>query len=76
MIYKYIVFDAGAKKIARYQQFFTVQDILHRVRSAADDAPREGGVRLAARPGIGLDTREGAGAAAAGRGGSGDSRHH
>jgi len=44
VIYKYIVFDAGAKKIARYQQFFTVQDILHRVRSAAEDAPREGGV--------------------------------
>lgn len=41
--YRYIVFDAGEKKIARYQQYFTVQNILKRVRKL-DDGRRAGGV--------------------------------
>ena len=31
LIYKFILFDAGTKKIARYQQYFTVQEIIKRV---------------------------------------------
>ena len=41
LMYKFIVFDNGIKKIARYQQFFTVQDILK--RASKDAAPRERG---------------------------------
>jgi type I restriction enzyme R subunit len=57
LIYKFVLFDNGEKKIARYQQFFTVQDILARVRSldpkppttnhltpTTDLPPRPGGV--------------------------------
>jgi type I restriction enzyme R subunit len=44
LIFKFIVFDNGEKKIARYQQYFTVQEILARVRSSAPDSPRPGGV--------------------------------
>jgi len=41
--YKFILFDNGAKKIARYQQYFTVHDIIKRVLSAPS-GPRPGGV--------------------------------
>lgn len=44
MAYKFILFDNGEKKIARYQQYFTVQDIMKRVLSARDGEPRQGGV--------------------------------
>ncbi len=44
LAYKFILFDNGIKKIARYQQFFTVHDILKRAHSAAPDDPRPGGV--------------------------------
>ncbi len=44
LMYKFIIFDNGEKKISRYQQYFTVQDILHRIRSAPEDDPRGGGV--------------------------------
>jgi type I restriction enzyme R subunit len=44
LTYKFILFDAGAKKIARYQQYFTVQEILKRVLSAEEERPRPGGV--------------------------------
>lgn len=44
LAYKYILFDNGIKKIARYQQFFTVGDILDRVLKAAPGEPRSGGV--------------------------------
>ena len=44
LLYKYIVYDNGIKKIARYQQFFTVRDILARVNSTSDPVPRPGGV--------------------------------
>jgi type I restriction enzyme R subunit len=44
LIYKFIVYDNGVKKIARYQQFFTVRDILARVNSTEEPNPRPGGV--------------------------------
>jgi len=44
LIYKFILFDNGEKKIARYQQYFTVEDILKRVLSAAHGEQRPGGV--------------------------------
>jgi type I restriction enzyme R subunit len=42
--YKFILFDNGVKKIARYQQYFTVHDIMKRALSAPPDEPRQGGV--------------------------------
>ncbi len=44
LAYKFILFDAGAKKIARYQQYFSVREILKRVLSAGQGQPRPGGV--------------------------------
>ncbi len=44
LTYKFILFDAGAKKIARYQQYFTVQEIIKRVSSAGVRRARPGGV--------------------------------
>jgi len=44
LVYKFILFDNGEKKIARYQQYFTVKDILKRVLSAEPDESRAGGV--------------------------------
>ncbi len=44
LAYKYILFDNGVKKIARYQQYFTVQDIMKRVLNSPADEPRKGGV--------------------------------
>jgi type I restriction enzyme R subunit len=44
LVYQSIVFDNGIKKIARYQQFFAVEDILKRVRGGDPSEPRAGGV--------------------------------
>jgi type I restriction enzyme R subunit len=44
LAYKFILFDAGAKKIARYQQYFTVREILKRVLSGPEGQARPGGV--------------------------------
>ena len=44
LAYKFIVFDNGEKKIARYQQYFTVQDILKRVSSEQSTSRDRGGV--------------------------------
>jgi type I restriction enzyme R subunit len=41
--YRYILFDAGVKKVARYQQFFTVENTLNRIRRL-DQGERRGGV--------------------------------
>lgn len=43
LVYKYIVFDAGIKKIARYQQYFAIQDTLERIKIIRDER-RQGGV--------------------------------
>jgi len=44
LIYGYIIFDAGTKKIARYQQYFAVKATLDRVKQVRGDASRQGGV--------------------------------
>ncbi len=44
LTYKFILFDNGIKKIARYQQYFTVHNILGRVLQTAPGASRPGGV--------------------------------
>ena len=44
LAFRYIVFDAGEKKIARYQQYFTVKNIVARVREVGKDGRRLGGV--------------------------------
>ncbi|MDJ0817431.1 MAG: HsdR family type I site-specific deoxyribonuclease, partial [Desulfobacterales bacterium] len=42
--YKFILFDNGIKKIARYQQYFTVHSIIQRVLSEHSSSSRPGGV--------------------------------
>ena len=44
LVYKFILFDKGVKKIARYQQYFTVHDIMDRVLGAVEGEARPGGV--------------------------------
>ncbi len=44
LIYQYIVFDAGVKKIARYQQYFATKETLARVAHRNPDGTRGGGV--------------------------------
>jgi len=44
LVYKFILFDNGTKKIARYQQYFTVHDIMNRILGAPPNEPRTGGV--------------------------------
>ena len=44
LIFQYIVYDAGVKKIARYQQYFAIQATLDRVRNLGSDKRRRGGV--------------------------------
>jgi type I restriction enzyme, R subunit len=41
---RYTVFDAGEKKIARYQQYFTVKEIMNRIRQRDAEGRRSGGV--------------------------------
>ncbi len=44
LVYKFIVFDAGDKKIARYQQYFAIQETLQRVSNLDKEGIRQGGV--------------------------------
>ncbi len=44
LAYKFILYDNGVKKIARYQQYFTVHDIIERALNAPPESPRQGGV--------------------------------
>ncbi len=44
LAWRFIVFDAGEKKIARYQQYFTVKNIVERVRKVGPEGRRLGGV--------------------------------
>lgn len=44
LVYKFILFDAGVKKIARYQQYFAVKEIIHRIKVRDADGRRQGGV--------------------------------
>jgi type I restriction enzyme R subunit len=41
---RYTVFEAGTRKLARYQQFFTVEEILTRVQSRDASGMRRGGL--------------------------------
>lgn len=44
LIQSFIVFDNGVKKIARYHQYFAVQQALQRVRGLRYDGSRQGGL--------------------------------
>jgi len=44
LVYRFTVFDAGVRKIARYQQYFTVKSILSRVRQLDEQGRRRGGI--------------------------------
>ena len=41
---KFIVFDAGKKKVARYQQYFAIRKILRRVVQVGPGGSRDGGI--------------------------------
>jgi type I restriction enzyme, R subunit len=44
LTYKFIVFDGGAKKVARYQQYFAVKTAMERVNIFEPEGNRKGGV--------------------------------
>ncbi len=44
LIFRYILYDAGVKKIARYQQYFVVRRIMDRIRIRDENGRRKGGV--------------------------------
>lgn len=44
LIFRFIIFDAGDKKIARYQQYFCVDQLLKRIGKLGSDGKRRGGV--------------------------------
>ena len=44
LAYSYTLFDAGDKKVARYQQYFTVKNALKRIEERDDDGARKGGI--------------------------------
>jgi type I restriction enzyme R subunit len=44
LAYHFTLFDAGEKKIARYQQYFTVRNAIERIRQCDADGRRKGGV--------------------------------
>ncbi|MDE0331959.1 MAG: HsdR family type I site-specific deoxyribonuclease [Nitrospinae bacterium] len=44
LIFRFMLFDGGEKKIARHQQYFCVNKILDRVRKIQHDGTRQGGV--------------------------------
>lgn len=44
LIYKFIVYEGGIKKIARYQQYFVVKSTLERVKGIDHDGRRKGGI--------------------------------
>lgn len=44
LAFKFTIFDAGIKKIARYQQYFVVKSTLVRVKQVDPDERRQGGI--------------------------------
>ncbi len=44
IMFRYTLFDAGEKKICRYQQYFCVKMILKRIHQLQEDGRRQGGV--------------------------------
>ena len=44
LVYHFTLFDGGDKKVARYQQYFTVKNAIERIRKRDADGRRTGGV--------------------------------
>lgn len=44
LVFRFMLFDAGEKKVARYQQYFCVKKLLDRIRRTEADGTRRGGV--------------------------------
>ncbi|HNO77607.1 MAG TPA: HsdR family type I site-specific deoxyribonuclease [Phycisphaerae bacterium] len=44
LTYRFMLFDAGERKVARYQQYFCVNKIMDRIRRTQQDGSRKGGV--------------------------------
>jgi len=44
LAWKFTVFDAGIKKIARYQQYFVIKSTLRRIKHLKEDGARRGGI--------------------------------
>ncbi|OPY17201.1 MAG: hypothetical protein A4E23_01577 [Methanomethylovorans sp. PtaU1.Bin073] len=44
LAWKFTVFDAGIKKIARYQQYFVIKSTLRRTKQFKEDGARRGGI--------------------------------
>ena len=44
LTYKFVVFDSGERKMARYQQYFAIQNTLKRVKTFHKDGYRKGGL--------------------------------
>jgi type I restriction enzyme R subunit len=44
LAFRYILYDAGEKKIARYQQYYCVKNIMERIRTFDNEGRRIGGV--------------------------------
>jgi type I restriction enzyme R subunit len=44
LTFNYTLFDAGEKKVARYQQFFCIEKILRRIHDRDEDGRRKGGI--------------------------------
>ncbi len=44
LVYGFIVFDLGIKKIARYQQFFLVRSAINRIKQIDNTGRRQGGI--------------------------------
>lgn len=44
LTYRFMLYDAGVKKIARYQQYFCIQKTMHRIQQRQADGSRRGGV--------------------------------
>ncbi|MBL1220276.1 type I restriction endonuclease subunit R [Chryseobacterium sp. L7] len=44
LMFKYILFDDGIKKVARYQQYFAITKTLKRIENIGSDGKRKGGV--------------------------------
>ncbi|MDP2215811.1 MAG: type I restriction endonuclease subunit R [Methanolobus sp.] len=44
LAWKFTIFDAGIKKIARYQQYFVTRSTLRRIKQFGEDGSRRGGI--------------------------------
>jgi type I restriction enzyme R subunit len=44
LCYRFTIFDAGIKKIARYQQFFVIRSTMQRLKHIGKDGKRTGGI--------------------------------